>query len=124
MQENAEIIVDTLNLLSNECHANANSKGFWEDIKFLLNGREKQDEFAMNLYNNAMATRLALIHSEVTEALEALRVGDTENFNEELADVLIRVFDLCGALKVDIGKNVLMKMDKNKTRPPKHGKRF
>ena len=37
-------------------------------------------------------TLLALIHAEVSEALEADRKGDSENFAEELADVCIRVF--------------------------------
>ncbi|UTW68651.1 hypothetical protein KHA80_14230 [Anaerobacillus sp. HL2] len=39
---------------------------------------------------------LLFIHSEVSEVLEADRKGDTDNFTEELADVCIRIFDLCG----------------------------
>lgn len=66
-------------------------------------------------------TLLALIHSEVSEALEADRRGDHENFAEELADILIRVFDLCGAKDIDLEKAVIIKMERNKGRSYKHG---
>lgn len=67
------------------------------------------------------AVWLALIHSEVSEALEADRKGDSENFVEELADILIRTFDLCGLRGIDLETAVLNKMAYNKTRPHKHG---
>ncbi|WP_078434250.1 MazG nucleotide pyrophosphohydrolase domain-containing protein [Metabacillus halosaccharovorans] len=66
-------------------------------------------------------TLLALIHSEVSEALEADRKGDQENFVEELADVCIRIFDLCGSKKIDLEKAILEKMNRNKERSYRHG---
>lgn len=66
-------------------------------------------------------TMLALIHSEVSEALEADRKGDAENFAEELADVCIRVFDLCGLKGIDLDNEIRKKMEKNKKRTYKHG---
>jgi NTP pyrophosphatase (non-canonical NTP hydrolase) len=66
-------------------------------------------------------TLLALVHSEVSEALEADRKGDQENFVEELADVCIRIFDLCGSRNIDLEKAILDKMDRNKGRTHKHG---
>lgn len=66
-------------------------------------------------------TLLALIHSEVSEALEADRKGDEENFVEELADICIRVFDLCGMNEYDLEHMILKKMEKNKYRSYKHG---
>lgn len=66
-------------------------------------------------------TLLALIHSEVSEALEADRKGDQENFAEELADVCIRIFDLCGSREIDLEKAIVEKMEKNKGRSYKHG---
>jgi NTP pyrophosphatase (non-canonical NTP hydrolase) len=68
-----------------------------------------------------MGTLLALIHSEVSEALEADRKGDAENFVEELADVCIRIFDLCGAKEIDLEAAILKKMERNKGRSYKHG---
>lgn len=66
-------------------------------------------------------TVLALIHSEVSEALEADRKGDRENFEEELADVCIRIFDLCGSRGIDLEASIQKKMEKNKGRSYKHG---
>jgi NTP pyrophosphatase (non-canonical NTP hydrolase) len=68
-----------------------------------------------------MGTILALIHSEVSEALEADRKGDQENFKEELADVCIRIFDLCGLMNIDLEKAIADKMSKNLKRSHKHG---
>ncbi|MGG3800627.1 MazG nucleotide pyrophosphohydrolase domain-containing protein [Metabacillus fastidiosus] len=66
-------------------------------------------------------TLLALIHSEVSEALEADRKGDKENFAEELADVCIRIFDLCGSKGIDLEKAIVEKMERNKGRSYRHG---
>jgi NTP pyrophosphatase (non-canonical NTP hydrolase) len=68
-----------------------------------------------------MGTILALIHSEVSEALEADRKGNQENFEEELADVCIRIFDLCGAKDIDLETAISKKMQYNRTRTYKHG---
>lgn len=68
-------------------------------------------------------TLLALIHSEVSEALEAYR--DEKPVDEELADVIIRVLDLSDRMKLNIDKAVREKIEKNKSRGFKHGrKRF
>ena len=64
---------------------------------------------------------LALIHSEVSEALEAFRVDDKPNFAEELADVIIRVLDCCPGLGIDIDAEVRAKMARNRTRGYRHG---
>ena len=64
---------------------------------------------------------LALIHSEVSEALEAFRGDDYGNFREELADVLIRVLDLSGGMGIDIDTEVKEKLEKNKSRGYRHG---
>jgi NTP pyrophosphatase (non-canonical NTP hydrolase) len=64
---------------------------------------------------------LALIHSEVSEALEAFRKNDTENFAEELADVLIRVLDCAGGLMSDFDDAVRRKLHKNRLRGHRHG---
>lgn len=67
---------------------------------------------------------LALIHSEVSEALESYR-GDggpsNPNFAEELADIMIRVLDLAHGLKIDLGSAILNKLEKNRTRGYRHG---
>jgi len=64
---------------------------------------------------------LALVHSEVSEALEAYRNRDEDNFREELADVIIRVLDMCGGLGIDIEYEVMKKHKINLGRPYRHG---
>lgn len=103
-------------------HENARRHGFWEDFDEVVKmaGRKFSDEFS----NNAIGNRLMLITDEVSEAHEALRKNDTENFKEELADIVIRVADLAGGLGVDLEAEIIKKMAKNKDRPYKHGKAF
>ena len=64
---------------------------------------------------------LMLIVSEVSEALEAFRKDDKENFREELADVAIRLLDLCTGLKIDIDSEIQLKLEKNRAREYRHG---
>lgn len=45
-------------------------------------------------------------------------------FEEEVADALIGLLDLCGGLNIDIQKHVELKLAYNKLRPHKHGKKF
>lgn len=88
-------------------HENAVKKGFWGTP---INIPEK----------------LALVHSEVSEALEELRATkfDTKKFGEELADVVIRVLDIGEHFGIDIYMEVVKKHEKNIKRPYKHGKKF
>lgn len=47
-----------------------------------------------------------------------------DSFEDELADALIRILDLCGGLNIDIDKHVYLKRAYNFHRPFKHGKAF
>jgi len=64
---------------------------------------------------------LALIHSEVSEALEAARKDDFANFAEEMADTLIRVLDVAYGLGIDLEQEVRAKLARNRTRGFRHG---
>ena len=64
---------------------------------------------------------LALVATEVSEAVEGFRHNDRENFAEECADIVIRVLDLTEGLGLDIEAAIVAKLGKNKQRGFKHG---
>jgi NTP pyrophosphatase (non-canonical NTP hydrolase) len=63
--------------------------------------------------------KIALIHSEVSEVMEAYRhknMNGKDGMAEELADIVIRVFHLAGIYKIDLEKEIFNKMESNKDR--------
>src|SRR6478735_325261 len=95
-----------------QCGLTADEKGFWGEP-------EPMDKYV---------AKLGLIHSEVTEILEALRKNQgADKVTEEFADVFIRALDLHAKLAADgyatddLYEVILSKMNKNQERPPKHG---
>jgi NTP pyrophosphatase (non-canonical NTP hydrolase) len=63
--------------------------------------------------------KIALIHSELSEAYEAYRKKDMDGkdgFRQELGDVVQRVLHLAGIFDIDIEKEILKKLEANKER--------
>ena len=85
-----------------EIHKNAVNHGWWEEVR-------------------PVPEILCLIHSEVSEALEAYRKRDKENFKEELADIVIRVLDAAGGYKINLEDEIAKKHEINKNRSYRHG---
>jgi len=101
--------------LAQTMHETSVSKGFWSDP-------EMMDKYA---------AKLALIHSEVTEVLEALRKRQgADAVTEEFADILIRTFDLhatlveAGEAAPNLYRVMVEKMNTNKNRPALHNHRW
>lgn len=51
-----------------------------------------------------------------------IHIKDT--FEDEIADVFIRLFDFCGHRKIDIEKFIQLKMKYNESREKMHGKKY
>lgn len=115
--------------LCKEAHRIAVLKGFWATEKGISSNTQLDKEIVRNsckIERRNDGELIALMHSELSEALEALRNSDSSknNVGEELADCCIRIFDYCEARDIDLEKEIIKKMDKNKIRPYKHGKKF
>ena len=113
-----------LNDLADRAHANAKNHGFWDNhYEPLHNGFHSEWSDGTNRPEiDRLLARLALITSEVGEAVEAARLNDKVNFAEELADIVIRVMDLAGPTGVNLEQAIVDKMAKNESRPHMHGK--
>lgn len=128
----------TLNEYSKACYDNAVSKGFYATINKAVDLLEAagDDKGANELRAVWGLSRLMLINTELSEAAEELRepgkmsakikekLGDDVNllsFDEELADVQIRLFDLAGSSGIDLDRAVNLKMKANSMRKPMHG---
>lgn len=95
--------------------------------------QSKDKGFHDGEYN--VAEKLALIHSEISEALEEHRAGHKPNevyyngekpegFGVELADAVIRICDLAGKEDIDLEALISEKLAYNARRPHKHGKGY
>jgi NTP pyrophosphatase (non-canonical NTP hydrolase) len=67
--------------------------------------------------------KIALIHSEASEALEDYRKGREDHIPEELADIVIRVMDLAEGIDADLPEELLAKIEENTERDTQHGGR-
>jgi NTP pyrophosphatase (non-canonical NTP hydrolase) len=113
---NVELATDYgLDVLSAILHETAIEKGFWNSPK------------NFDVFGN----KLALVHSEVTEVLEAIRKNKgSEEIVEEMVDILIRTLDLyasmrnAGFVEHSLDEILFKKMEINKSRPALHGNLF
>lgn len=65
---------------------------------------------------------LLRLHSEISEAGEALRDNDINQLAEELADLFIRLVNTCEIIGIDLEKEVELKHKYNKSRDRLHGR--
>ncbi len=110
-----ERFITEMKNIQHAVHQSAVAKGFWDTERNL-------------------GEMIALMHSELSEALEAIRyagynkrskhIPEHSQVAEEMADVVIRVMDFCEGEDINLGSAIVSKMSFNATRPYKHGKKF
>ncbi len=113
-----------LNQLRDHCHNISLAAGWYRNYDGINISAQPPHSAAEQEYVQGVAcTQFALIHSEISEALEGYRkdkkddhLPDLPAVDVELADALIRIFDLAGYLGCDLATAVERKMTYNATR--------
>lgn len=137
--------LDSFEALVQKHHDMMKEKGFWDGI-MSVPGPVTAPHFG---FPQDMGTRVALLHEELSELFSAFRGGKAQEpcdkdikvidpqvrieadpighrrltcAEEELADLILRIADIAGFMRIDLGRAVLAKMAYNAKRPHKHGK--
>jgi len=106
-----------INELAQQLHDQHAKAGWW------TNPETNESLLHKSYTPYVIATKLSLIMSEVSEALDGYRSDKMDDklthrpmIEAELADVFIRLMDLSGALKLDLGGAIVDKLEYNKIR--------
>jgi len=122
-----------LNNLAEEIYEGNKEKGFWDQGRnvgetLMLVVTELAE--AMEVHRKTGNIRISELRKKIV--LDApmelfpskFRMLSKDTFGDEIADALIRIFDLAGGFGIDLDFHVSQKLRYNATRPHKHGKKY
>lgn len=126
-----------------QAHGTAKEKGFWDternvsEMLMLIVSElaEAQEALRKNHYADKSVITGLVQDIELEKSDEEFQMDKgiwkglfedkiKSSFEDEIADVAIRLFDLCGGLGIDLEKHIELKMKYNSMRGYKHGKAF
>lgn len=112
------------NTLQRICHNASANAGWWKDAKTGVDYLELVRDPTSRFGKALISEKLMLSVSELAEAMEGLRKDRMDDklphrkmLEVELADAVIRIFDLAGALRFDLGAAIAQKLEYNAVRP-------
>lgn len=128
----------TLNKLRDEIHENAKNKGFWDNPRetgtllmlCVSELSEAMEADRKDTYADLEAFKSCAMADDVLSEDFGIYLESSfeklikDTFEDELADTIIRILDLCGAKGIDIEKHIELKMKYNQTRERMHGKKY
>lgn len=128
-----------INTLIELSHATAKEKGFWDSERnlpelLMLTVSELSEALeALRKENKSNPAIVASLYDAYVEDPHPMDIDTFKHefqshvknsFEDEIADTVIRLFDLCGGLGIDLETHILLKINYNKLRGYKHGKTF
>lgn len=121
----------SLNRLAREIHADNVGKGFWEKPRnvgelLMLVVSELGEGIEAHRKDNFANLEQYIEDTKGNDRIdpEAFKKHIKDTFEDELADAIIRLLDMCYGLNIDIEFHVSEKLKYNRTRGYKHNKSY
>jgi len=122
-----------LNKISSVVYNNNKEKGFWDnernvgetlmlcvtELAEALESHRKGRKADLDAFEHSLAKE-----NFKENFVEQFKLHMKDTFEDEIADTMIRLFDLCGGFNIDIAAHLYYKLEYNKTRERLHGKKY